>query len=182
MTELYTALVSIRRTDDIKKPAIVNQIRSSINHANYTIIDGNSVKPWGAYFRLVGEQADRFVAEFFSGLDIEQARLGDKNAELSPKILLVAPGHRSSWQYHNNRAERWKFLTSGGYYKNTTDEPGELQLATERDEVQFLANERHRLVGSIDEWTIVAEIWQHTNSQTPSNEDDIIRLQDDYNR
>ena len=41
--------------------------------------------------------------------------------------------------------------------------------------------ERHRLIG-LESWGIVAEFWQHTNAQKPSNEDDIIRLQDDYAR
>jgi hypothetical protein len=41
--------------------------------------------------------------------------------------------------------------------------------------------ERHRLIG-LDGWGIVAEIWQHTNAQQPSDEDDIVRVQDDFGR
>jgi hypothetical protein len=41
--------------------------------------------------------------------------------------------------------------------------------------------ERHRLVG-LDTCGIIAEIWQHTDSNHPSDEDDIVRLQDDYGR
>ena len=41
--------------------------------------------------------------------------------------------------------------------------------------------ERHRLIG-LDTFGIVAEIWQHTDSQHPSDEDDIVRLQDDFGR
>lgn len=41
--------------------------------------------------------------------------------------------------------------------------------------------ERHRLVG-VDEWGIVAEIWQHTDAAHPSDEDDIVRVQDDFGR
>ena len=41
--------------------------------------------------------------------------------------------------------------------------------------------ERHRLSG-LDSWGIVAEIWQHTDAESPSNEDDIVRLEDDFNR
>jgi hypothetical protein len=29
---------------------------------------------------------------------------------------------------------------------------------------------------------LVAEIWQHTDPGNPSNEDDIVRLADDYSR
>jgi hypothetical protein len=41
--------------------------------------------------------------------------------------------------------------------------------------------ERHRLIG-LNEWGIIAEIWQHTDATHPSDEDDIVRLQDDFGR
>jgi hypothetical protein len=41
--------------------------------------------------------------------------------------------------------------------------------------------ERHRLIG-LSGWGKVAEIWQHTEPDNPSDEDDIIRLQDDFGR
>jgi hypothetical protein len=40
---------------------------------------------------------------------------------------------------------------------------------------------RHRGTGT-DEWALIAEIWQHTDTGNPSNEEDIIRLQDDFGR
>ena len=47
--------------------------------------------------------------------------------------------------------------------------------------IQLKQGERHRLIG-LDGWGIVAEIWRHTDASNPSNEDDIIRLQDDFGR
>ena len=41
--------------------------------------------------------------------------------------------------------------------------------------------ERHRLVG-LKEWGIIAEIWIHTDANHPSDENDIVRLQDDFKR
>ena len=41
--------------------------------------------------------------------------------------------------------------------------------------------ERHRLIGH-ESYGIVTEIWQHTDSEHPSAEDDIVRLQDDFGR
>jgi hypothetical protein len=41
--------------------------------------------------------------------------------------------------------------------------------------------ERHRLIGNID-FGIVAEIWQHTDASNPSDESDIVRVQDDFGR
>ena len=48
------------------------------------------------------------------------------------------------------------------------------------DQIKLRQGERHRLVGLVD-YGVVAEIWQHTD-KIPSNEDDIIRVQDDFNR
>ena len=47
--------------------------------------------------------------------------------------------------------------------------------------IQLDKGERHRLIG-LDSWGIVAEIWQHTDPENPSDEDDIVRLQDDFGR
>jgi mannose-6-phosphate isomerase len=47
--------------------------------------------------------------------------------------------------------------------------------------VSLKKGERHRLVG-VEEWGIIAEIWQHTDIKNPSNEDDIVRVQDDFGR
>ena len=39
----------------------------------------------------------------------------------------------------------------------------------------------HRLVG-LSNWGIIAEIWQHTDPEKPSDEEDIVRVQDDFGR
>ena len=41
--------------------------------------------------------------------------------------------------------------------------------------------ERHRLLG-LHDWGVVAEIWMHTDPSNPSDEEDIVRLQDDFGR
>ena len=41
--------------------------------------------------------------------------------------------------------------------------------------------ERHRLIG-LDDYAVLAEIWQHIDSNNPSDENDIVRLDDDYGR
>ena len=41
--------------------------------------------------------------------------------------------------------------------------------------------ERHRLIG-LKDYGIIAEIWQHTDVNNPSDEEDIVRVQDDYGR
>ncbi len=181
MSELFHQLSKINTEESVSKREIVNEINEHMQAHNYSVVELNDQKPWGAYFRLDNSEADSFVGEFFSGLSPQDARLGNDKAELSPKILLVSPNQRLSWQYHNRRAERWTFLTEGSYNKSLIDDEGELYIAKVGDVVQFAANERHRLVGHAA-YTLVAEIWQHADSENPSNEDDIVRLSDDYSR
>lgn len=182
MNELSQNLEQLETNASVGKAALVSKLLDDISAAGYEVVEVNDQKPWGAYIRLAGEDADRFVDEFFPGLTPEEARLGIEGAELSPKFLVVAPGQRLSWQYHSRRAERWTFLSEGGYNKSDTDDQGEVVYAQAGDVVQFQKGERHRLVGADGKYTVVAEIWQHTNPAAPSNEDDIVRLADDYKR
>ncbi|MFZ1257953.1 MAG: hypothetical protein WAQ25_00600 [Candidatus Saccharimonas sp.] len=164
-------------------PADMSELVEWATQKQYTIAEVNADKPWGGYIRLADSDADRFLAEFFPGLNPDEARLGAAHAELSPKILYVEPNQRLSWQRHDRRAERWVFLTSGGYHKSLDPEVmGEMVQANPGDVVQFEAGECHRLVGGSDGVTLVAEIWQHTDPTMHSDEADITRLQDDYKR
>lgn len=179
---LYTALLDVESSPQISKQDLVALITQAIPEAGYSVFEIDDGRPWGAFFRLENHNADEFVREFFPGLDPVAARLGNDKAELSPKILLVSPGQRLSWQYHDRRAERWAFLNKGGYHKSLTDDQGEVVIADSGDIVQFAKGERHRLVGAPDGYTLVAEIWQHVDPKELSHEDDIIRLHDDYKR
>lgn len=183
MTELKPLLEQIP-VDKDRTPDQVNQdVLRAIDEARYDIAVIDHDKPWGGGFtRLADSNADRFIGEFFEGLTPEQARLGKPNVPISPKIIVVGPGQRLSWQYHHYRAERWYYITAGGFLKSLTDEQGELQQAAAGDVVQFAQSERHRLVGSMGHYTLVAEIWQHVDLDHLSEEEDIVRLADDYRR
>lgn len=182
MSELKSELENIDLNQH-QSPQEINERIAKILAANdYSVVLHDYDRPWGGFNQLANDNADRFVEEFFPDLSPEDARLGDANSELSPKILTVAPGQRLSWQFHNRRAERWAFITPGGYHKSTTDDQGELQIAQPGEVVQFEQAERHRLVGAIGHFTLVAEIWQHTKQGELSDEDDIVRLDDDYKR
>lgn len=181
MSELPIAL----RERDVQHETsvqLVSELGELISDNGYTVVEKNDHKPWGAYLRLASEDADRFVEDFFPGLDPTDARLGVEGAELSPKFLIVTPGQRLSWQYHDRRAERWCFLTPGAFRKSTSDEESDRILATSGEVVQFETGERHRLEGMPDSLVLVAEIWQHVDPAHPSDEDDIVRLSDDYQR
>jgi mannose-6-phosphate isomerase-like protein (cupin superfamily) len=168
---------------DTPREVALKQVREILSmELNYTFADINETKPWGAYYRIADDQTDRFLAEFFPGLSSFEAKLGRKDVKLSPKIMVVYPGQRLSWQYHNRRAERWRFLTTGDYYRSHSDKPGELHTAEAGDVVQFDNGERHRLCADGTGYTLVAEIWQHADPKHPSDEADIVRLHDDYKR
>jgi mannose-6-phosphate isomerase len=49
------------------------------------------------------------------------------------------------------------------------------------DQITLKQGERHRLMG-LSGWAVIAEIWQHTDANKPSNEYDIVRVQDDFGR
>jgi mannose-6-phosphate isomerase-like protein (cupin superfamily) len=179
--KLAEKLSSTENSGELDKAQFIGEIAREIEGADYTIVELNSEKPWGGYIRIDNDQADRFVETFFPNLSPEEARLGS-GVELSPKILVVSPAQRLSWQYHFRRAENWVFLSPGAYHRSETDNQGERIEAAAGTMVQFNQGERHRLIGGDDNYTLVAEIWQHTDVNELSDEDDIVRLQDDYQR
>ena len=144
----------------------------------FQIVDSNFEKPWGAYFCIDEKQVQAFGDKFFDGIDVDSLKVKNK---LSPKILIVKPNMRLSWQYHNRRAEIWQvYKGQVGVVQSDTDIENELKNYMPGDQIKLRQGERHRLVGLAD-YGVVAEIWQHTN-EVPSNEEDIIRVQDDYGR
>lgn len=139
----------------------------------------NINKPWGAYWRISKGQVGRFVELFFPEIveDFSGAELN-----LRPKFLLVAPGARLSWQYHERRSELWNVVFGKvGVVTSEDDVEREERVIGKGERVVLEEGVRHRLNGK-DSWGLVAEIWTHTDPDYPSDEEDIVRLQDDYAR
>ena len=136
-------------------------------------------RPWGGFYVLDENQAQEFADIYFEGLNVGPLRIAGK---LSPKILLVKPEARLSWQYHHRRAETWRVVEGPvGIVRSTTDEEGELISYKAGETIVLEKGERHRLIG-LENWGVVAEFWQHTDPDHPSDEEDIVRVQDDYAR
>lgn len=183
MAPLKQQVATIDLTASRPMYLIVDELIRYSHAAGLVIDDIDMHKPWGSYIRFEGAGADIFIEQFFPGLSPEEARLGLSGVSLSPKFLLVSPGEMLSWQYHDRRAERWAYVTEGAYYKSDTDDEGVLHHSKAGDVVQFQQGERHRLVGLAGStYTLVAEIWQHTDPDQLSDEDDIVRLADKYQR
>jgi mannose-6-phosphate isomerase-like protein (cupin superfamily) len=158
---------------------LIINIQQELADSNIRISSTDFSRPWGGFFVLNEADADKFIANYFPTYKIEDLMLGNR---LSPKILVVAPKQRLSWQYHHRRAEIWRVIRGEvGVVMSETDEQTELNHFEPGDVILLNKEQRHRLVGLTD-WGIVAEIWQHTNPEHSSDEDDIIRLQDDFGR
>ena len=143
------------------------------------IIDKDTDRPWGGFFVISEDDAQDFSNIYFNGLNTEELKVSGK---LSPKILIIAPNKRLSWQYHHRRSEIWKVVS--GEIKVVTShdniERKEKNLK-EKDEIRLYQGERHRIIGT-SEYAVVAEIWIHTDKENPSDENDIVRVQDDFDR
>ena len=161
------------------KEEIFDQIERYIESQGLTIIDRDTARPWGGYLVIDEKQTTPFARLFFP-----EERFADIQLErkLSPKVLIVAPDKRLSWQYHHRRQEIWRVIT--GHVEvmtSDTDNEGSIVKLKPGDTIRLGQGERHRLIGT-SEWGIVAEIWEHTDPLYPSNEDDIVRVQDDFGR
>jgi mannose-6-phosphate isomerase-like protein (cupin superfamily) len=136
-------------------------------------------RPWGGFFVIAEEQAQAFANQYFDGLDVTTLKRG---GALSPKILVVSPEKRLSWQFHHRRAEIWRVIQGqAGVKRSANDEEGPLEVLNVGDTITLQQGERHRLIGLVD-YAVIAEIWQHTDVFHPSDEDDIVRVQDDFGR
>ena len=155
------------------------QIDQQIKSAGLKISTKDLNRPWGGFFVLDENLAQAFADIYFEGLDVGLLRIAGK---LSPKILLVKPEARLSWQYHDRRTEIWRVLEGPvGIVRSATDDEGELVRFEAGETIVLEKGERHRLIG-LEGWGVVAEFWQHTDPDHPSDEDDIVRVQDDYAR
>lgn len=162
-----------------QKTAIFRETKKELQDKGFSIRQQDMTRPWGGFFVIEETQAQAFADAYFDGIKTEDLQISGK---LSPKILLVEPQKRLSWQYHHRRAEIWKVLNGTvGVVTSDTDEEGELKTLHPGDMITLKQGERHRLVG-LDGWGVLAEIWQHTDALHASDEQDIIRLQDDFNR
>ena len=154
-------------------------IETQILSQGLSIASFDLERPWGGFFVLEERDTQRFSDIYFEGYDVASLC---KAGKLSPKILLVKPQARLSWQYHHRRAETWRVVKGPvGVIRSFNDVENQLENCAVGKTITLKKGERHRLIG-LDTWGVVAEFWQHTDAQNPSNEQDIVRLQDDYAR
>jgi len=158
---------------------IFNKTFEILTSKKLKVVDKDIERPWGGFFVISEDNAQEFSNIYFNGLNTEEIKVSGK---LSPKILIVAPNKRLSWQYHYRRSEIWKVVS--GEIKVVTshdDVERKEEILKEGDEIRLAKGERHRIIG-LDEYAVVSEIWIHTDKDNPSDENDIVRVQDDFDR
>lgn len=168
--------LELRNSD---KMGVFNEVEKYLNDLQLRIVDKDQERPWGGYFVIDEQQAQQFGKLFYPEINLADLRIGGK---LSPKILLMQPGKRLSWQYHHRRSEIWRLIagTTDVITSLTDVETDKVEMKS-GDTIRLSQGLRHRAEGTKD-WGIIAEIWQHTDASNPSDENDIVRVQDDYGR
>ena len=117
----------------ISKEAIFESIANGLNSLGFNIIQVDTSRPWGGFFVLDESQAENFAKLYFPELPFEKLKITDK---LSPKILVVAPKMRLSWQYHFKRAEIWRTIAGiCGVVTSETDIEGQLTILNPGDKI-----------------------------------------------
>tara|TARA_B100001027_G_scaffold175887_1_gene127092 strand:+ start:3104 stop:3583 length:480 start_codon:yes stop_codon:yes gene_type:complete len=151
-------------------------IKSEVKNLGFSIILEDFNRPWGGFFQIDHRQSQKFVHTLIS------KEINVNSLKISPKILIVEPNQRLSWQFHNRRKEIWKvYRNEIGVIRSLTNFENDLIIKKEGEVIHFDNQERHRLVG-LDKIGVVAEIWIHTDLNNPSDENDIVRISDDYKR
>lgn len=164
---------------DTPRGEVFSSVLQSLKELGFQTTNMDDERPWGGFYYIDEGQAAAFITKFFPGFGLADF---EGFSKLSPKILLVAPGARLSWQYHHRRSEIWTVIGGGAAIMvSETDEPGEVKDLPLGSVVQLKQGERHRLIGT-SQWGIVAEIWKHSDPHHPSDEEDIVRVQDDFGR
>ena len=157
----------------------LNEIEDEIKGLGFKIIAKDFERPWGGFLVINEDKSQEFANHFFDGVDVENLKIGGR---LNPKILIVKSNSKLSWQYHHRRAEIWQvYKGEVGVSRSFDDNEKPLKKLISGDQIKLKKGERHRLIGLTD-YAVLAEIWQHTDPENPSNENDIIRLSDDYGR
>jgi mannose-6-phosphate isomerase len=158
---------------------MIKAIADLIEELSLEIEETDFDRPWGAFYKIKNHEAERFIDAHFSDIKHEFCSFDN----LSPKYLIIAPRTSLSWQYHHRREEIWRVMKNRVRIKvsDADDLPNEHQELIEGDTVYLKARQRHRIIGG-EEWAVVVEIWRHTDPDNLSDEEDIVRIQDDFGR
>lgn len=96
----------------------------------------------------------------------------NENKPCTVKLIYVNPSSRLSLQYHNRRSEFWKVVRGTAM----VELDGRTVILTEGETISIPKKAKHR-VSALDSECVILEI-----AYGKFEENDIVRLEDDYNR
>ena len=180
MGRITNVMEKFKYDASLTKEEASKKIASDLQECGYTIVESDFERPWGGYHRIADDQAQKFIEDFFGGVDLPPI---PKDATVSPKLLVPEAGLLLSWQDHERRGEFWRVIDGpvGAFLSDTDEQPSEPQVFQNGETIYMPVRTRHRLVG-LSKRGVVAEIWIHTNPQHPSDELDIRRISDNFGR
>src|SRR5215831_9880 len=118
-------MININLTTNASKDIVKKSIEDYLTETGLTISSSDFSRPWGGFFVIDEALAERFIKLYFPHLKVSDLTISGK---LSPKILVVSPSQRLSWQYHHRRAEIWKLISGvAGVVTSETDAEGPLK-------------------------------------------------------
>lgn len=154
------------------KGDLFEEVKIKLASQGFKVVNQDQNQPWGGSLLIDESQAQQFARVYFGGKDLEQVL----HRVVKPKILVVAPGKRIAWQYHLRRAEIWQVLVGKvGVITSNDDALGTLEQKEAGEWVYLGVGKRHQLVG-LEDWGVVAQLWQHRDGTQPSDEQDVVRL------
>ena len=168
-----------RKIEKVEKEQHLSNIEKKLLDQGFTFERKDFNRPWGAFWVINEIHAKEFIKRYFPDINPNDLITGQK---LSPKILYVNPNARLSWQYHFRRREIWRVIEGPvAVIRSKNNDEKEMEIFNKGEQLELAQGERHRLIG-LDNEGIVSEIWIHTHPDNPSDEEDIVRLQDDFKR
>ena len=168
----------MRLDNKAQAPLVFQRALAEARGFGLDVFDQDFDRPWGGFLRFTEDSLGKFFDAYWQGVDT-----GRREGRRDPKVLLVAPAQRLSLQLHRRRSELWRVLDGPVLVVHGPDPRNLVSDALMPGEVIHLAcGELHRLGGSLTSWGRVAEIWEHVDPENLSDEDDIVRVQDDYAR
>ena len=103
-----------------------NKIKDKILSLGFKVNSEDFGRPWGGFLVIDEDQSQKFSNQFFGGTKINNLKISGK---LSPKILIVKPNTRLSWQYHERRGEIWRvFKGKVGVIISQNDTENEMKV------------------------------------------------------
>lgn len=95
-----------------------------------------------------------------------------ENKMCTVKLIYITPNHRLSLQYHTQRNEFWRILSGTA----EVEVDGQTFNVKEGDDISIGSKSQHRIKALSNGCTVLEISYGHFD------EDDIIRIEDDFNR